>query len=149
MSDLFSAYGEAQAPPRRAPRGQRKAPASLQEVKPLSAFDQKMEEKERLSRRYRAAKRADAKRVLASEPRLPRFLRYLRTVTAETAGELVEAVRTSWLLECDSDVRLFALRMVDARANKINRQFGIGALDDPLPPETSVFFRVKEVLGVR
>jgi hypothetical protein len=149
MSDLFSAYGEAKAPPRRAPYGQRKAPASLQEVKPLSAFDQKMEEKERLSRRYRATKRAEAKRILGSEPRLPRFIRYLRTITAETAGELVEAVRDSWLLQCDPDVRLFALRMVDARANKINRSFGIGALDDPLPPETSVFFLVKGVLGVR
>lgn len=112
-----------------------------------SPLEQKIEEKRKLSRKYRMWKRQQVKEVLASEPRLGGFLRYLRTVTADTGKELIEAVQScAWLIAAPLPVRLFALRMIDARCNRINQQLGNDILDDPLPPESAIYFEAKAML---
>jgi hypothetical protein len=144
MNDLFAAYAT-QAIPLSQQRKQAKQEAAA--AKPLSAFDEKMLEKQRLSRAYRIWRRGQTKEILAGEPRLARFLRYLRTVTAETGDELLEAIAVSdWLRSAPESVRVFALRMIDARCNRINRTFGNEALDDPLPPETNIYLRARDIL---
>lgn len=116
-------------------------------IKELSPLEKKMREKQRLSKSYMRWRRQETKAVLASEPRLAGFLRYLRTVTAETGGELIDALAAcEWLRSASQQVRLFALRMIDARCNKLNQQLGFDTLDDPIPPETSIYFRAKAIL---
>lgn len=120
--------------------------------KPLSPLEAKMREKQRLSRAYRAWRRSEVKAILASEPRLGGFLRYLRTVTADTGDELLEALSAcDWLRAAALDIRIFALRMISARCDKLNRMMGNEPLDDPLPPETaterdSIYFEARSVL---
>lgn len=111
-----------------------------------SPLELKMREKQRLNRRYLQLRRIETKAVLASEPRLSGFLRYLKKVQAGQADELLEAIAESWLVTAPLPVRLFALRMVDARCNKINRMLGNEALDDPLPPEMNTYLMARALL---
>lgn len=140
MSDLFSSYGETAAP---VTARDKRAEANS---KPLSALDKKMQERGRLADRYRAMKRIERIGILAEEPRLRDFLRYLRKVGPEDGDELVEALGDSWLRTASGSVRFFALHLIARRSDKIRQQLGLPTLDDPLPPETSVFFRARDVL---
>lgn len=127
--------------------GRRETKVKRGQIMALSPLEKKARERERLSRSYRAMKRRDTKAVLQSEPRLVRFLKYLRTVTAETGNELIDAIiESGWLTGAPQDVRLFALRMISARCDRINQQLGGEPLDDPLPPDTSVYFRARDLL---
>lgn len=140
IEDMFAAYGAASIP---AP--QRRA-EMRRDDKMKSAFDLKIEEKQRLSARYRKWKTSEARATLASEPRLRDFNRYLRRVQPQDAGELIEAVATSWLPASPQDVRIYALRMIDRHCNRLNLRMGNEILDDPMPPETSVYFLAREIL---
>lgn len=153
MSDLFLSYAAEKAPrdtvrdwdnQRQGTAHQRKMNGG---VKALSQLETRMREKQRLSKSYMRWRRQATKELLASEPRLSTFLRYLRTVTAETGHELLEALAAcEWLLDAPETVRIFALRMIDARANKINQSLGNDILDDPIPPHTSIYFQAKAIL---
>jgi hypothetical protein len=143
MTDLFSAYAQGAIP---ASVQRRQAKAEARAEKAPSALDLKMAEKQRLNKMYRAWRRDHNRAVLASEPRLVGFMRYLKTITPETADELLEAIRGSWLVAAVLDVRIYALRMIDARANRINRMLGNDALNDPLPPATTVYFMARDLL---
>jgi hypothetical protein len=143
MSDLFAAYAEQAIPP----SVQRKQAAREAEAaRPSSPLEKKMQEKQRLSRAYRIWKREWRTSVLEIEPRLADFLRYLRTIKPADAGELVDALRTSWLVTAARDVRLFALELISRHCDRINRRMGFEALDDPMPPETSLYFECREML---
>lgn len=147
MSDLFTAYAVEKAPPRQIRDWDNQRAKVTARYKEPSPLEKKMREKQRLSRAFRAWRREEVKTTLASEPRLSFFLRYLRTVTAETGGELIEALGVcDWLLAAPLKVRIFALRMIDTRCNKINQQLGNDILDDPIPPETSIYFRARHLL---
>jgi hypothetical protein len=135
--NAFSAYADEKVytPPRA--RRKDKAPSIL---------DLKMEEKQRLTKAYRLWQRDCNRQAIAMEPRLVAFMRYLRTVHAKQADELIEAVQESWLPTAPQLVRIYALRMISARCDRINREFGLEALDDPNPPETNVYFRARDLL---
>lgn len=136
----FESYGSQAAPviPDRRPSRRKKNPSEL---------DLKMEERQRLTKAYRASKRAERIQILASEPRLLNFMRYLRSVGAEAADELLEAIEASdWLMSAPQDVRGFALARIGRRQDKIKLMLGMTPLDDPLPPETSVFFEAQTLL---
>lgn len=137
MTNAFAAYGEEKVytPPR--PKWEKKAP---------SALEKKMEEKQRLTKEYRRWRAQCNREAMAMEPRLGGFMRYLRTVGATQADELIEAVAESWLVKAAQPVRIFALRMIEARCDRINRMFGVEPLDDPLPPERSVYMRARDLL---
>lgn len=137
QANLFATYAEQATPKRQRPRVE-KAPSKL---------DLKLAEKQRLSRAYRLSRAKENAEILTSEPRLRDFARYVRC--AADADELIEAVQNSWLPAAPDQVRFMALRLVAARCDKLNRMAGFPTLDDPLPPETSCFFRVRAALGVR
>lgn len=143
MSDLFSAYAS-EAIPQSVQRQQARREAEA--AKPLSELEKKMQERQRLSRAYRAWKRQWRADQLTAEPRLRDFMRYLRSVTPGTGGELIEAIRTSWLAAAARDVRLFALELVTRRCDRINRSMGFEPLDDPMPPQTSLYFQCRDIL---
>src|SRR5687767_12601046 len=131
-SQAFLDYGIATAPERT--KSREKGAAFNGGVKALSPLEAKMREKQRLSKSFRQWRRAEVKAVLASEPRLVGFLRYLRTIKPETGGDLIEALDAcEWLKAAPLNVRIFALRMISARSDKINQSLGNEALDDPLP----------------
>ena len=136
--DAFADYGAEKAPePRRAkPKAE----------KPPSALELKMRERQRLHRNYRLWQRDHNQGVLRKEPRLVGFMRYLKTVRPETGDELLEAIEDSWLRKAAQDVRIFALRMIAARADKLNRDIGREALNDPMPPEMSVYLKARALL---
>lgn len=119
---------------------------SRQEAKPESALDKKMAEKQRLTRAYKLWQRKVREDTLLEEPRLRDFMRYLRTVQPEQADELLEQVRGSWLMDASQAVRIFALRLIARHSDRLNRRAGNEALDDPMPPETSVYFEAREML---
>lgn len=138
--NAFLQHGEATAR-RSAP------PRQVKQERAPSPIEKKMLEKQRLSRSFRAWRRAEVKRILAEEPRLGGFLRFLRRVTAETGDELLESLATcDWLRAAPQPVRIFALRMISIRCDRINRGLGNAALDDPVPPETSIYFEARQLL---
>ncbi len=143
MNDLFSSYGETAQPTRK--WSSREKPE-----KPLSAFDKKMREKGRLNKAARLAERKRNREALRAEPRLVQFMKYLRTVQPQDSDALIDAIACSWLPAAALNVRIFALRMIDARANFLNRRLGNEALDDPFPVGLggypSVYFRARDFL---
>lgn len=142
MTDAFATYGEQAAPvvADRRPGRRKKNPSKL---------DLRMEEKARLTRAYRIAKRAERIAILESEPRLLNFMRYLRSVGADQGSELLDAIGASdWLPGAPQAVRAFALSRIARRQEKIRLLVGLVPLDDPLPPETSLFFEAQKLLRV-
>lgn len=144
QADFFSGYGE-QASPTRAP-ARAKIDARSGGVLIANGLEAKLQERQRVHARYRRWVRQVNQETLASEPRLKGFLRYLRTVKAEQADELLDAIRESWLPDSSQPVRIFALRMIAAKADKLNRSIGNEVLDDPLPPEQNVYFLARDLL---
>ena len=141
MSDLFASYADQAVSP-----AMQRRQAKAEAAKPKSALDLKMEEKQRLSKAYRLWKSAERAAVLAAEPRLRDFLRYLRSVRPDAAGELLEAIAGSWLVTSPRPIRLFALDLVRRHCDRINRRLGFEPLDDPIPPETTLYFRARDLL---
>jgi hypothetical protein len=136
----FEAYGSEAAPVIADNRANRRAKAPSQ-------LDLKMEEKQRLHRTYKLLKRQERIAILKTEPRLLNFMRYLRSVTGEQADELLDAIAGSdWLMTAPQSVRAFALSRVARRQEKILLMVGAIPLDDPMPPETSVFFKAQALL---
>lgn len=117
-----------------------------QEAKPESALDRKMAEKQRLTHAYKLWQREVRTETLTSEPRLRDFMRYLRTVTPEDGDEMLAEVTLSWLPQAAQSVRIFALRLIDRHAGRLARRMGDEPLNDPLPPETNVYLRAREIL---
>lgn len=140
MTDAFEAYGATAAPviADRRPNRRAKSPSKL---------DLKMEEKARLSKAYRVLKRKERIEILKEEPRLLDFMRYLRKVTAEMGQELLDAIEAcDWLMSAPQRVRGFALSRIAVRSDRLRLLAGDLPLDDPLPPETSVFFEAQKLL---
>jgi hypothetical protein len=138
--NAFETYGETAAPkvPDNRANRRKKAPSKL---------DLKMEEKQRLTKAYKSLRRQLRIEILQREPRLKDLIRYLRKVGPEDGDDLIEAVAAcQWLMTADQEVRLFALNLVARREDKIKLSLGLLPLDDPLPPETCVFFEVQRLL---
>jgi len=140
QADAFASYGAQAAPVLADPRANRRK-------KNPSQLDLKMEERARLTRAYKALKRAERIEILKAEPRLLDFMRYLRRITADQGDELLEAIAASdWLMHAPQLVRAFALSRIARRQEKIRLMLGLVPMDDPMPPETSLFFEAQKLL---
>jgi len=136
----FEEYGAAKAPVIPDNRANRRAKAP-------SALDKKMEEKQRLTKAYLASQRARRARLLEQEPRLKGLISYLRKVGPEDGDELIAAFSAcQWLLSSSAEVKMFALELVSRKEAKLRLEIGEQPLDDPLPPDTSVYFEVRSLL---
>lgn len=129
--NAFASYGASAASRDRKKRG-------------LSALDLKFAEKQRLSRAYKAMVRKDRVEAFQQEPRLRDFMRWLRH--QNEPHELIAGIAESWLLSASSNVRTLALRLINRHCDRLNRFMGNEALDDPLPPEKSVYFHCRDLL---
>jgi hypothetical protein len=139
FEEMFAEYGAKSIP-------EPQLRAQMRRDREPSELEKKLLEKQRLSARYRKWKTQEARETLASEPRLRDFNRYLRRVKPEEGDELIEAIAESWLPACPQPVRVYALRMIDRHCNRINQRLGNDILDDPLPPETTVYFKARALL---
>lgn len=140
MTDPFASYGSQKAPVIPDNRADRRK-------KDPSKLDLKFEERSRLAREYRILKRAERIEILRTEPRLLDFMRYLKKVGPEDGSELLEAIANSdWLMPAPANVRGFALSRIARRQDKIKLMLGLLPLDDPMPPESSVFFEAQKLL---
>lgn len=131
--DAFGDFGATATPVKRA--------------KPAATRQEKFDEKKRLSVAYRRERARMNAETLAAEPRLRDFARFVRSCS--TGAEIVDAIRTSWLPTAPDEVRFYALRIVSAFCDKMDRLAGFDPPHDPLPPETSTFFEAKEALRAR
>lgn len=115
-----------------------------------SKLDLKMEEKQRLTKAYLASRRARRAHLLEQEPRLRDLVKYLRKIGPEDGEELIAAFSAcQWLLRASPEIKMFALELVARTESKIKLSLGFEPLDDPLPPETSVYFEVRGILRSR
>lgn len=137
----FETYGTAKAPVIPDNRANRRAKAP-------SKLDLKMEEKQRLSKAYKASRRLARIAILKEEPRLLDFMRFLRRVGPDNGGELLEALAAcDWLKNASQNIRLFALERIARRADKILLAIGETPFCDPMPPETNVYQQARAILA--
>lgn len=110
-------------------------------------LQEKQEAKQRLAKAYVARKRTEWAELIAREPRLAGFKKAVRRHT--DPAQTLLALADSWVRSADADVRLAALRIIDAHAIRMARFSGGQALDDPIPPARNVFLAAREMLAVR
>jgi hypothetical protein len=113
----------------------------------MITLQDKQAEKQRLVKAYLTRKRQEWAALYAREPRLAILKKQVRR--EQDPAQLLCALADSWVRFADADIRLAALRIIDAQANRMARQQGGQALDDPIPPSRNVFLAAKEILAVR
>ena len=154
MSDLFSAYADERLPNRALDRNFPEPPLRSQFGKKhaadRSALEKKLDEKQRLSRGYKAWKRQERRRLIEAEPRLLDFMRFVRKMEPEQGDELIDAISVcDWLIDADQATRILALTMIQKRADRINLLLGLPVFSDPMPPETNVYLECRKLLTSR
>ena len=118
---------------------------------PPDTLDKALNERQQLSRSYRASKRAQFERAFAEEPRLEDFGKDIRACGAHDAEQLIKAVKRhnhNWLRNASADTRALALELVDRRIIQIRTRAGLAPIDDALPGEPdSVWEICKRILA--
>ena len=107
----------------------------------------KQNERGRLNKAYRMAKREQWRELCQQEPRLIAFRRALRR--QRDARAFLARLADSWLRSAHPDVRYAALREIGRHADNMARREGRAGLDDPIPPQRGVIHIAKELLAVR
>lgn len=110
-------------------------------------LEEKQAEKHRLAQAYRRKKRALWEAMKAQEPRIVVLEKAVRA--SNTPSEVLALLRGSWVLNAPDDVRFMALRIIDNHCNRMALREGRQTLDDPLPPDTSLYFVCRDLLRVR
>lgn len=113
---------------------------------PLTLQD-KQQEKQRLLKAFRAARRQEWEELCTAEPRLPGVKRQLRTMREPKV--LLLRLSDSWVRSAPVPVRHAVLRLIDKHADREARFAGRPILDDPIPPGRNVFLVAREMLAVR
>ena len=114
---------------------------------PPKTLQEKQDEKQRLSRYYKARKREQWALLLQREPRLAEFKKALRREDNPT--RILRRLEGSWIMSAPDDVRYAALRLIDAHANRMALQRGGEVLSDPMPPALNLFLAARGLLGLR
>ncbi len=107
----------------------------------------KQDEKQRLAKAYRASQREQWRELCEQEPRLPGFRRSIRRM--QSPAQVLTALAESPLRRGAPSVRYAVLRLIDRHCWRQLRRQGQAPLDDPLPPQTNVFFVAREMLELR
>ena len=110
-------------------------------------LDDKHAEKGRLLAKARIAHRALWAELCAREPRLMDMRKAIRRT--RTPAQALSLLAESWARRADPEIRDQVLRQIDRHANRMARLSGRPVLDDPLPPQTNVYFIAREMLAVR
>lgn len=108
---------------------------------------EKQEEKARLLRKAKAARRSDWAELIDQEPRLIGFQQDLRR--SREPRSILTGLADSWVRLAPMPVRYAVLRLIDRHASKQARFAGRAPLDDPLPPQRNLYLAAREMLAVR
>ena len=74
-----------------------------------------------------------------------RILRYVRDMPISAEDDFLERIqKLEWLMQGHPDIRFMLLRVIAKRMDQL-----YGVLNDPMPPETNMFFKARQILGVR
>lgn len=111
------------------------------------ALQEKQQERARLLKAYNASRRAKWEEAKTRFPEIEDFADRLRTCI--TPEGTINYVKRHVIMSAPKDIRYIALRIIDKHCNKRALASGGQELDDPLPPQTSVFFVCKDLLGLR
>lgn len=114
---------------------------------PRKTLQEKQDEKERLSRQYKARQREKWALLIQQEPRLLTFKKEL--AKEDSPRRIIERIKHSWIMQAPMEVRYAVLRIIDAHANKMVLRQGGQILDDPLPPKRNLYMVARDLLGVR
>lgn len=110
------------------------------------------DEKQQLSKQYRAARRAQINRVLdcPEGPRIRKMANWMRRLDIAQGGAVIEVVqRQRWLLDAPPEVRHTALSIFHTIITKKRENAGLHPFDDPLPGQPdNVFLQLKKLLRV-
>lgn len=115
--------------------------------RPLSDEQKKRyEESDRLFKGYKAwQKEWYATTLSLCPPEMMKILRYVRSMPDSAEDDFLQRVTNlDWLMNGHSDIRILLLRVIAKRMDERD-----GVLDDPLPPETNMYFEAKRILNVR
>lgn len=116
-------------------------------VQPKRTLADKQDEKGRLLKAFRAARRAQWAELCEAEPRLVGIRSALRSI--EDPRAIVTRLADSWVRTAPADVRIAVLREINRHAERQARREGRAVLDDPIPPAVNLFHASRELLGVR
>lgn len=118
-----------------------------------TAAEKAIAERDRAARIYRAARKAELKRLFNSEPygkqlwRLHATISHYGITDAAAMKEYVQREVDSWLGDAPHDIRYEALRLIDNRIVRIRQRAGLIPFDDPLPGEPDKAFQsIKKML---
>ena len=110
--------------------------------------EQAIEDRDRLYRRYRAAKKVEHEELFGIPvhgPLLRKFNATLGHFGIEDAERLIAYVRDvnyTWLRNAPENIRFAALQMIGYRIVRIRQRAGLVPFDDPLPGEESDAYRL-------
>lgn len=104
------------------------------------------DESDRLLTAFKVHRREWFENTLAMCPEeMMRILRYVRSMPPHAEDDFLERIQElEWLNNSHPDVKFLLLRVI---AKRMDERFGL--LNDPLPPETNMFFKARTILGVR
>ena len=109
------------------------------------SLDRALDEREKLTKAYRAAKKAQFETAFEREPNLRIFRDVIRKLGFSDAEELITSVRKAhhcWLRHADPETLALALELVDRRIIQIRIRTGLPPIDDALPGEPDDVFQI-------
>lgn len=103
----------------------------------------KQAEQSRLTAQYRRNRKAEWEKFCESEPRILELQKDIHAI--RSPAEILAYLRQSWVMEASTDARFYALRIINAHAEKMSGR----VLDDPIPPAENLFIAARRLLAVR
>ena len=143
QSDFFTQYAN-NATPRAVQRKETRA-----SQKERDRIQAQQDAEAILSKAARAADRAWREKTIAEceDPAaMESIIGWLKRTGPDDGEAIVETVTQAAGLFKGPDARRMILQAVDKASCRIRRKLGLRELDDPLPPETNVFFECQEIL---
>ena len=118
----------------------------ITEMKKMSAeVLKRYEETDRLVSVYKVGRQEWFNQILSTcPPEAIKVLRYVRQMPKQAEDDFLNRMQSlEWLMAGSADVKLMVLRVIEKRMESI------AVLNDPLPPQTNMYFKARDILQVR
>ena len=142
-TDLFSSYAEQAIPKTVQRRAAKQAQRNEDRIKAVQDEDRILAKMARAQEKAWRARVIDySENPMALQSILDQFKRF----GPDDGEAMVETVRQAATMFAGRETRFLLTRVVAEACARINRKLDREPLDDPLPPETSVFLDCRELL---
>ncbi len=108
-------------------------------------LEKALKDRDRLTRNYRASKRAQFERAYKAEPRLREFNLQISRCGIADANLMISfcgALHALWLRNAAPETRGLALEIISRRIVRIREGAGLAPIDDALPWEPDDVFQI-------